>query len=697
MGLTMLAEYKEAEEFGSLLHEAAFEGDVKSIEKALKYNHAINLQDPSGNTPLHLAVLQRRHEAIAVLLDKGANQSIKNLLGNMPIHLAAAQGDCKPIELLLSQDKTVIDAQDNRGYTPMHLAALYKQEDAFNLLVNNNANLSIPDKNECPVLYTLISAYKDEPNSEIIGQLVKAKPELLAYKTPEEATLLHLSAKLGHIQVGNILLKLHRDLQNAIDKDGKTFLDYAVYYNQKAFIESFIHKEGLSLEEPDLLNEDGLNKLHIAAFAGNVEMIHFLVKQGIDIAQKDKQLKTVLHHACQSGELEAVKAVIKYLQNYHLSSLVNEQDSLGNTGLHVSCEKGDYGIVKYLLEQDAKVNIPNLFERTPLHMAAIVGSKDMVDILLRYNARTQLKDQYKHTALYYALKNDNADVTGLLQRKGAYLSDDEDEANQDDEKAGYLIQPKKDYKRFYEDIMLELHRVHSTYPDGSVSKDHQIGGLIEAMKAGQINLAELLIRRGAGVNAKDKDGKTPLHWALENNSINLAELLIQGGAEVNAQDKDGWTPLHWAAEKNHAAVVELLIKSGAEVNAKDKNGKTPLHKATSRNSAAVVELLIKSGAEVNAKDKYGKTPLHSAALKNSSAVAELLIESGAEVNAKNKDGKTPLHFTGKNSAVAAVLIKSGAEVNAKDKDGQTLLQWAALFNNAAVAEVLKNTKEEHKS
>jgi ankyrin repeat protein len=700
MGLTMLAEYKEAEEFGSLLHEAAFEGDIKSIEKALKYNHAINLQDPSGNTPLYLAVLQRRHEAIAVLLDKGANQSIKNLLGNMPIHLAAAQGDCKAIELLLSQDKTVIDAQDNRGYTPIHLAALYKQESAFNLLVNNNANLSIPDKNECPVLYTLISAYKDDTNTEIIGQLVKAKPELLAYKTPEEATLLHLSAKLGHIQVGNTLLKLHRDLQNTIDKDGKTFLDYAVYYNQKPFIESFIHKEGLSLEEPDLLNEDGLNKLHIAAFAGNVEMIHFLVKQGIDIAQKDKQSKTVLHHACSSGALEAVKAVIKYLKNLHLVSILDEQDSSGNTGLHVACEKGDYGIVKYLLEQDAKVNIPNLLARTPLHMAAIVGSKDMVDILLRYNARTQLKDNHKHTALYYALKNNYADVTGLLQRKGAYLSDDEDEANQDDEKAGYLIQPKKDYKRFHEDVMLELQSsisaistilveppTHKSLSMGLEESHKKLGDmLVTALAQGNANIAEFLITRGADVNAKNKAGNTPLMMAAFINHTAIAEKLIGLGAEVNAKTKYGETPMHYAAEKNSAAVAEVLIKSGSEVNIQVKDGKTLLHCAAENNSAAVAELLIQSGAEVDAKNQNGYTPLHSAAEKNSTAVAKLLINNGANINAcsvrimckrnESFSATTPLAVAVANGAVHVfeLLIQSGADVNVKVRE-QSLIYF----------------------
>jgi len=64
------------------------------------------------------------------------------------------------------------------------------------------------------------------------------------------------------------------------------------------------------------------------------------------------------------------------------------------------------------------------------------------------------------------------------------------------------------------------------------------------------------------------------------------KLLIARGADVNARDKDGQTPLHRAGDWGDVTGAEILILNGADVNATDNNGHTPLELAIKRNSGA---------------------------------------------------------------------------------------------------------------
>jgi ankyrin repeat protein len=161
----------------------------------------------------------------------------------------------------------------------------------------------------------------------------------------------------------------------------------------------------------------------------------------------------------------------------------------------------------------------------------------------------------------------------------------------------------------------------------------------------------------------DIAGKTPMHLAVEYGNQEGIEMLFAKGADVNAKDKDGSTPLHLADNQD---VVKLLLVKGADVNAKDKDGSTPLHLADNED---VVKLLLAKGADVNAKDKDGRTPLHLAVAKDTDIV-KLLLAKGADVNAKDKNGSTPLHLADNQDVVKLLLVK-GADVNAKDKDGKT--------------------------
>src|SRR5215468_4874625 len=86
-----------------------------------------------------------------------------------------------------------------------------------------------------------------------------------------------------------------------------------------------------------------------------------------------------------------------------------------------------------------------------------------------------------------------------------------------------------------------------------------------------------LLQKKADVNAPQVDGTTALHWAVRADDLETAELLIRAGANVNAENRDGVTPMLLAALNGNAPMLDRLIKTGASANAPvTASGDTPL-------------------------------------------------------------------------------------------------------------------------
>jgi tetratricopeptide (TPR) repeat protein len=112
----------------------------------------------------------------------------------------------------------------------------------------------------------------------------------------------------------------------------------------------------------------------------------------------------------------------------------------------------------------------------------------------------------------------------------------------------------------------------------------------------RINFIHLLLKKGAEVNVKDKNGETPLHYSASYGHANISEYLITHGAEINIQNNIGETPLHTAVYWGYKDIIELMIKKGADLNIKDENGKTALKTAIEMNYRGLSELLREHGA-----------------------------------------------------------------------------------------------------
>ena len=217
-----------------------------------------------------------------------------------------------------------------------------------------------------------------------------------------------------------------------------------------------------------------------------------------------------------------------------------------------------------------------------------------------------------------------------------------------------------------------------------------------------------VLKKGANVNAKDKDGKTALMLIYQDGNISsileVAKFLVEQGANVNAKDKDGKTALMlWDRRsevgiiggKDDLEMIKFLIEKGTDLNAKDKNGWTALmHYGNSGAEIDKIKFLVEKGADVNAKTKNGWTALMFAAGRGYGykGTAMQLLEKGADVNAKNKDGWTALMFAAtSNIDIVEMLLEKGADVNAKNKDGKTAIDIADELGRKTTRDVLLKT------
>ena len=157
--------------------------------------------------------------------------------------------------------------------------------------------------------------------------------------------------------------------------------------------------------------------------------------------------------------------------------------------------------------------------------------------------------------------------------------------------------------------------------------------LHEAAKKGDLDQINRLLETGATADVMDENSNTPLYVAVGQGHKDVVELLILKGANVNAVCWLGYTPLHWAvaALGGQTELAELLVAKGASIDAVDHKGKTPLSHAAKIGHTELAELLIAKGANVNAIDNKGRTPLDWAAYSRHKDLVEMLIRHGGEI------------------------------------------------------------------
>ncbi|KAH8155387.1 uncharacterized protein LAJ45_00397 [Morchella importuna] len=201
----------------------------------------------------------------------------------------------------------------------------------------------------------------------------------------------------------------------------------------------------------------------------------------------------------------------------------------------------------------------------------------------------------------------------------------------------------------------------------------------------------IMLEYGVDINERDENGMTalhmavrceggytPLHTAVHMESPIAVEMLLRKGALVDARTLKGETPLHVAAWKTLHKLGNKpfdYLDHPASWNFYER-GITSVEAGGITRHEVVVKLLLEYGADVDALDETSRTPLHLAATRGNEETARILMGSGADIDAKDGEGITPLRY--------AVTIDEFSFNDAK----ASLLKQAALVKDLGRKRIL---------
>lgn len=244
------------------------------------------------------------------------------------------------------------------------------------------------------------------------------------------------------------------------------------------------------------------------------------------------------------------------------------------------------------------------------------------------------------------------------------------------------------------------------------SADARQASLVNLARQGDWAGVERRLEQRLGVNEKDGEGATALHWAVYRDRYDTADRLVRAGADVNAANDLGATPLWLASQNGSATLVRRLLAAGADPNRALLAGETSLMVAARSGSAEAVELLLANGARVDARASREQTALMWAVAGRHPDVVGVLLKHKADVHLRsatwsqvmavpphgrpeyNREiphgGNTALMFAAREGdlASARLLVAAGANVNDRDAWGVSATVLAAHAGHTDLVEYL---------
>ncbi len=396
--------------------------------------------------------------------------------------------DNETVKHLLSKEGNGVNKLTHDGRTYIFWAAYRSNLEMMKYLVDNGAKTDIIDSHG----YSLMNF------AAVTGQL--------------DTELYDFCIKNG----ADITLEKNHDGANAM-------LLVAPFLKDMALIEYFISK-GATINDTD---DNGNGLFNYATKGGNIEMLKLLISNGLPYKEGNAMLFASQGTRGSQNTIE----VYRFLKQQGVSANVIGRE--GQNPLHaIAWKNKNIEIFKFFMDEGVDVNLQDNEGRSPFMNAVNGNTLEVVKFLMPHASDINTKDRKGRTALAMAVSRNSTSVVAFLLENGADTHSIDKEGNT---------------------IMVDLLNTFGSKKDPEAFEKK----------------LKLLTAKGLDLTLSQAKGNTLYHLAIEKNNLDLLKRIYQFGVDVNAKNKDGISPLHLAAMKTKdKSILKYLLEIGADKTAK---------------------------------------------------------------------------------------------------------------------------------
>lgn len=558
--------------------------------------------------------------ALASILEKQnpAKQNPAEALGWY--QAAADQGYRRAINKLAYLKKTSSD-NDSLNINQERIFSAIRTNDLERIrsLIKGGVNLDIVDSNHQSALIVALQAKHLEMSRMLL-------PQSTRLDTPDSnnARPIHLATRNGYTGIVLDLIRKNVDI-NAMDHIGNTALIIATRHEYKNIMNLLINNDAdYSIKNKKFQSAPQLAQIVDLQIAKSV-----FLRQGIRLPEQNEgfanvDIETFQQSVNKSGSLYKGWPLLNVASLLGETEIVTQlldrrvdmlaTDATGNSAMHRAASEGQLKILNLLISHGANVNAVNSRNETPLYLAAASGQLKTVNLLVKNGADTSIIARNKTSPLSIAIKN------------------------QHEKLALALLGGKLDKASIHRALLLAVQNKMETLSVQLIKVDALVNradsknrpALWYSADLGLKKTTKALLRfKRAPINLADTNGYTPLARAVVGGYLDVARLLINRGANLNTLTKEKNTLLMLSVLSKNNELTIFLLTLDIDIDAKEIAGETALMLAAATGQETMVNSLIQAGTDLRTRNLNDRNAYQIAINSGHNKTADLIKKNSS--------------------------------------------------------------------